>query len=242
MQQPQGRPRSRRRGALIAMMAAVAALASAPSAAARAQTSGSADSLAQLVPKGWFVAPITKYSASVDSVPGTSGRASGRFASLPDPAPSRDVSGVFAQAIRPDSLVRRHLRVSANIRSDLAAFRTSRGSPSGAGLYVRVDLADGGFLVGNTGDRQITGRTDWSRYAVEVDVPANAIGIMFGVAVQGVGQVWMDDVRVDTTGPMSPEPRIFHAQVPPTRDQITTFAARFTKRPPLPLNLDFESL
>src|SRR5436189_203026 len=49
----------------------------------------------------------------------------------------------------------------------------------------------------NSGPR---GTTDWQRYEVTVDIPADATVIEFGMLLDGKGKAWFDDLEVTLDG------------------------------------------
>jgi len=93
-----------------------------------------------------------------------------------------------------------------------------------AALFMRVDGAEGKILAfDNMRGRQITGTSDWTRYAIVLDVAEEAENIVFGILLSWNGQVWMADVSLDVVGP----------DVPPT-DMLAELI------PTSPVNLKFE--
>jgi hypothetical protein len=59
-------------------------------------------------------------------------------------------------------------------------------------------------------NRSIKGTTDWTRYEIVLDVPANASNLAYGALLVGTGQIWFDDIKfeivdksVPTTGESS---------------------------------------
>jgi hypothetical protein len=68
-----------------------------------------------------------------------------------------------------------------------------------AGLWMRIDGRDGkslGFY--NSQDKPIKGTTEWTLRSVVLDVPSYANAVGFGVIANGSGQVWIDDLSLDT--------------------------------------------
>lgn len=98
-------------------------------------------------------------------------------------------------------------------RMKLSCFLQTKDVENSAGLWMRIDGKDGDTLqFDNMQNRPITGTTGWNHYSVVLDVPENAGAIYFGVMLQGVGEVWMDEftlVEVDektaSTNMMMPE-------------------------------------
>src|SRR5262249_34486038 len=70
------------------------------------------------------------------------------------------------------------------------------------GLWWRVDGEPGGPALGfdNMQDRGPTGTTPWTRYEIEMDVPANATHIDFGVLHSGNGDAWFGTLQVELNG------------------------------------------
>jgi len=71
-----------------------------------------------------------------------------------------------------------------------------------AGLWWRVDGEPGTapLAFDNMQDRGATGTTPWTRYEIDLDVPANATHIYFGVLHEGNGDVWFDTLQVELDG------------------------------------------
>lgn len=97
----------------------------------------------------------------------------------------------------------------------------SESLTSWAGLWMRVDGPDSGrhLAFDNMRDRPIKGTTDWTRYAVVLDVDEAAVAIAFGVLAGGEGKVWLSDFKFDAT----------------SKDEAVTDIAMRTR----PENLDF---
>ncbi len=70
-----------------------------------------------------------------------------------------------------------------------------------AALWVRVDGSKyqlsyfdrrlDGLIVST-----VTGTTDWERHEIILDVPEDGGAIAFGISLEGTGQIWLDDVRI----------------------------------------------
>jgi len=65
------------------------------------------------------------------------------------------------------------------------------------GLWLRVDQKGGVQTLDNMQNRPIRGTTEWTRYDVVLDVPADAVSLNFGVLQTGAGTTWIDDVRLE---------------------------------------------
>lgn len=69
-----------------------------------------------------------------------------------------------------------------------------------AGLWWRADGPKGVLAFDNMQLRAPTGTTDWKRYEVVLDVPAETVNINFGVLMPGKGRAWFDDLQVEIDG------------------------------------------
>ena len=85
-----------------------------------------------------------------------------------------------------------------------AKVKTS-GISDWAGLWMRVDSTERPSVAFyNSADKPIKGSTEWQIRTVTLDVPPNATMISFGVIGAGKGQVWIDDLKLDTVGKDTP--------------------------------------
>lgn len=69
-----------------------------------------------------------------------------------------------------------------------------------AGLWWRVDGKSGVLAFDNMNDRGATGTADWKRYEIDLQVPADATNINFGVLDSGNGSAWFDELSVTVDG------------------------------------------
>lgn len=86
----------------------------------------------------------------------------------------------------------KHLVFSADIRTDL--------STGYAGLWWRADVPDSAPAFDNMHATGPRGRTEWQRYTIELDVPAETTNINFGMLVPGQGSAWFDDLCIELDG------------------------------------------
>ncbi len=92
------------------------------------------------------------------------------------------------------------------------------------GLWVRVDGPVGTrpLAFDNMADRPVRGTTDWERYEVVLDVPAEAEAIALGVLLRGEGQASISDFNVEIVG-----------------SEVETTDSATPELPDRPQNLDF---
>jgi len=157
-------------------------------ACARAQPASDEPALAL---DAWYMSgPSTRFRAVADTRVAHAGRASARLE-----ATERDTDGAgrLAQAMPADAYRGRRLRFSGYVQTD--------GVTGWAGLWMRVDRRRGPGAFDNMQNRPIHGTTAWTRYAVVLDVPADAVTIELGLIQDGPGASHLDDVVLDIVGP-----------------------------------------
>jgi hypothetical protein len=66
----------------------------------------------------------------------------------------------------------------------------------------------------NMADRLITGTQDLKRYEVVLDVPGNASALNFGSFLNGTGQMWVDDIKLEVVGKDVPSTDLFGSSQP----------------------------
>lgn len=65
-------------------------------------------------------------------------------------------------------------------------------------LYINVWDVDGSINYADRWPDFIENDTDWVEYELRIFVPTNALGISFGLVLEGEGRAWMDDFRFET--------------------------------------------
>jgi len=167
-------------------------------------------------PKGWFVAGSHRreYVASLDRESRHTGKASAHFESA---VLKTGGFGTLMQVFQAADFRSKRVRLSGYVRS--------RNVQDWAGLWMRVDGAGGKSLAfDNMQDRPIKGTSDWTKYEIVLNVPAQAEQIAYGILLTGRGDVWMDDLKFEVVGDAT----------------TTTTDGNAGKIPDAPVNLDFE--
>ena len=71
-----------------------------------------------------------------------------------------------------------------------------------SGLWVRLDAEDGRVItLDNMSDRGVYGTRPWRRQRVVLDVPEDAVRIVFGAIQNGSGRTWVDDFEIAPAQP-----------------------------------------
>ena len=110
-----------------------------------------------------------------------------------------------------------------------------------AGLWMRIDGPGVVLAFDNMSNRMVTTTSGWERFAVVLDVPANAIGISLGLLTLGAGEVVADDFVLETVDESVPVTNMLSGPEPLGSDSATTVAA-YARAPRAPSNLGFEGL
>ncbi len=117
----------------------------------------------------------------------------------------------------------------AGNRIKMTGYAKTESVIKSCGLWLRVDQIGSSrpFSFDNMADRPILGTTNWTKYEIVLDVPANAALISFGALLEGTGQVWFDNISFEIVdNSVSVTGKINNAS-PSVIDEV-------------PLNLDFE--
>lgn len=145
-------------------------------------------------------------------------------------------NGALAQSVRADRYRGERVRLTGWLRTAMAEYVGQ------AGLWVRVDGARDVLVADFMSDRAIVGTREWTAYSVVLDVPPDAVGITFGVALAGAGQLWLDDLTFDVVGRDVPTTNRMARESygryggPIARPRFLAYRSA----PPRPTNLDFE--
>ena len=142
---------------------------------------------------GWFLQGIG-YEAVIDRAVKSSGRQSLRV-SYVLPQPWNPDRGEYAvtQSFPAPAVAGRRVRYSGDIKT--------QSSTGLAGLWWVARDAAGRAVAGDSmSGREVTGTTPWTRYSVEIDVPASVATVSFGVFHAGEGTSWFDGLAVEIDG------------------------------------------
>lgn len=129
------------------------------------------------------------YELLLDKTEKHAGKASGSVKATAD----AEDFGALNQGFRADEYRGKRLRLSAFVKA--------KDVDDWSGLWMRVDGKDKtGLAFDNMQERAIKGTSDWKRYEIVLDIPADAEEIYFGILLAGKGQVWIDDVNFAVVG------------------------------------------
>ena len=146
-------------------------------------------------PNGWWkngTDNAIAYIAGVDRTQTHEGLPSAYVKSIPS---SIEGFGGMMQMCSAEKFVGKRLRLSAWMK-------TENANDGGAHLWFRVDGKEKNELLqfDNMDGRSVKGTNDWKPYAIVLDIPANAAALAYGFFVNGTGQVWVSDVKIEEVG------------------------------------------
>lgn len=149
------------------------------------------------VPPGWRLGgpEVERYRAEVDRTVKHGGQASARLFSV-EASPDGAVS--LAQRLDASELAGGRLRLSGWVRT--------RGVTGWSALWLRVSGEHRVLAYDNMQNRALRGDTDWTRLEIVLDAPKESVRLNYGLSLQGSGNAWLDDVkleRVDASVPLT---------------------------------------
>jgi hypothetical protein len=103
-------------------------------------------------------------------------------------------------------------------RVRLTGYLKSKDVKSWAGLWLRVDQAGSKkpLAFDNMSNRAVKGTTDWKKYEIVLDVPAQASNIAYGALLHATGQIWFDNLSFEVVDTSVPTTDLRQMPVTPT--------------------------
>lgn len=122
----------------------------------------------------------------------------------------------------------------AGHRIEFSAFLRFETIDTGVSLWLNAVDA-GGRILGNVRSAWVSATMDWHSRSIVMDIPSEAAALTFAVALNGRGEVRVDDVSLEIVGPAELsgyDPSAYKGHSPvPDLDSLSTE----------PCNLDFEN-
>ena len=150
------------------------------------------------VAPGWMVSPdyYEDFEVGVDHAVAHGGKASTYIKSKPHATETSHTT--IGQRIKADAYRGKRVRLSG--------FLKTANVPGRARLWMRIDSEKGILGQDAMNDRALKGTNNWTKLEIVLDVPEDSAGIIFGLRLNGAGQVWMDDLRWETVESAVPGP------------------------------------
>ena len=168
------------------------------------------------MPNGWFPAGSnpSEYEMGIDNSNFQNGYSS---AYIKSKSPNKKEFGTLMQTISAENYLGKRLQLSGHVKSE--------NVNGWSGLWMRIDGSNNQQLgFDNMQGRSIKGTTDWQKYKIVLDVPANSKSINYGVLLGGIGKVWFDNFKLEEVDESVP----------------VTNLTKKNLLPSSPINLDFE--
>ena len=179
------------------------------------------------LPIGWFKLgnKPQSYEMGIDK---DSGQDSNNSATIKSIDKEINGFGTLMQDCLPGKFIGKRVRMTGMLKTkDVSGW---------AGLWLRIDTKTPirAVVFDNMHDRKkdtsVKGTTDWKKYEIILDVPANASNIAFGALLSGTGQIWFDKLNFE----------IVATDIPTTGIEMETTSSTHNSRQKEPINLDFE--
>jgi RNA polymerase sigma factor (sigma-70 family) len=137
---------------------------------------------------GWFLSDAKEFDSGIDATDSHSGNECTYLKSI---ASKPKTFGFLSKSISAGPYLGKRLKMSAFVKTKLE-------NEASAQLWLRADGAwkNRAGCFDNMYERAIEGTTEWVKYEVAVDVPATANRVVFGVLLNGIGEVWIDEVSL----------------------------------------------
>ena len=169
---------------------------------------------ADALPKPWYQTNLQQYQAGTDLIDELQGE---RFGYLKSKVINASSGSVLQNISPPDEWLGRRMKLTALIKTNLI-----KGS---ANMFMRIEHGYGYKTFDYKRNNRIKGDTDWQSYSIVLDVPHEAnTDILFGISLQGQGEVFFDDFKFEEVD----------------YDVEVTGETKERSRKPTPSNLSFE--
>lgn len=184
---------------------------------------------ADVIPPGWAKtgANPPDYVVTVDRGIFHSGLASGQLRNRIQTTST----GTMTQRVKADAYRGKRVRLSAWLRTQ---------NVQSVLFFVRVDGPGMTIDFDNTDNAPLPPTSDWVRRDLVVDVGATAIGVTFGIVMEGTGAAWIDDVALEVVPPATPRTDAPPAPERPSPELEKTLRQRYAVEPTSPRNMGFE--
>ncbi|MEO8211101.1 MAG: hypothetical protein ABI840_11130 [bacterium] len=176
-------------------------------------------------PNGWHKAGSNpeNYEMEIVKAAGNDGKKAATIKSIE----AIEGFGTLMQTCSPDKYKGKQIKMTGYVKSENVT--------DWAGLWLRVDQPGTRqpLSFDNMYDRAIKGTTEWKKYEILLDVPANASRIAYGALLAGPGQIWFDNIKFEL---------VDNADNPPEPDKSVS-SDTYNKTETVtdePANLDFE--
>ena len=187
------------------------------------------------VAPGWMVSPDydEAFEVGVDHTVAHSGKASTYIKSKRHASENSHAN--IGQRIKADAYRGKRVRLSG--------FLKTTNVTGLARLWMRVDSAKGILGQDAMHDRALKGTNNWSKLEIVLEVPEDSAGIIFGLRLNGAGQVWMDDLKWETVESSIATTRTDNGRPATqqlTEDQLKRILQEYDQAPMHPVNMGFE--
>ena len=178
-------------------------------------------------PTGWLRSGDTpkSYEMGIDKGAGQDGKNAATIKSIDEKI---DGFGTLMQYFKAEKYLGKRVRMTGMLKT--------KNVSNWAGFWLRVDTKTPVKAVvfdnmhDGEKDRSVKGTTDWKKYEIILDVPANALTMSFGAWLNGTGQIWFNNIDFEIVSPSTPTTGI----------EMESLASTYSSQNLVPINLDFK--
>lgn len=188
------------------------------------------------VAPGWTAPESSDYKASIDRKV----RHGGHPSLLIEYTGSNPSGYAVTQSIKADAYRGKRIRMTGYLKAD--------ESPDGGALWFRIDFPNGDYVLDgsldySSADKSTRDAAGWTQSQTVAAIPADALGISFGLRMKGKGLIRGSDLKWETVPNTVPantiERRGYKSQA--ARDAaVAALQKQFAGAPLQPVNLDCE--
>ena len=181
--------------------------------------------LTDSIPKGWRTPPNKDPDVEIgtDTLIKHSGKASAFIYRSPSGSGG---TGGLAQVIEAVPYLGKRVRWSVYAKSK---------DVQRAIFYMRVDGKETSLVFANTINNPVEETTDWAVYQITLDVPDEAVSIVFGSLLVNRGTLWIDDCKLEVVDKTVPSDNTLTEQ-----QKTVKFATKNYLPNKIAINLGFE--
>src|SRR5258706_1875903 len=142
------------------------------------------------VPNGWVKkgdAP-EKYDAGIDKGAGQNGINAATIKSIAEDIGGMDGFASLGQSFNPSKYLGKKIKLSGYIKT--------KDVTSWSALWIRIDQPTK-YSLENMKNRYMRGNSDWTKCEIVLDVPSDTKNIAFGGLLNGTGQMWFDNLKIE---------------------------------------------
>jgi hypothetical protein len=144
------------------------------------------------IPTGWAKrgGSPEKYDAGIDKGAGQNGKNAATIKSIVKDIDGKDMDGFasLGQSFNPNKYLGKKIKLSGYVKS--------KDVEGWASLWMRTDQPTK-YTLANMQGKFVRGTSEWTKCEIILDVPNDTKNIAFGGLLNGTGQMWFDNLKIE---------------------------------------------